>query len=193
VNAPRPPRWARLQRSAGFTLIEWMITAAVLMLLVTLAAPSVRDLIAEQRLRSAHAALVTDLQYVRTEADRQRRSLRFEVGGNDTMTCYIVFAPGMSGMCRCTNPPGDACRPRGTSEEMRTVQFPRSSGLTVTASSSRGPDATFEEVSGRSEPGDLRIELAGSVRGRVRVMVNAAGRVSSCTPDGSVRQVATCS
>lgn len=193
MSAARPSRCRRLQRADGFTLIEWMITAAVLVLLVTLAAPSVRDLIAVQRLRSAHAALVTDLQFVRSEAVRQRRSLRFEVGGDDAMTCYIVYVPGFSGVCRCTNPPGDACRPKGTSEEMRTVQFPRSSGLTVTATSSRGPDATFEEVSGRSEPGDLRIELASSVRGRVRVMVNAAGRVSSCTPDGSVRQVAPCS
>jgi type IV fimbrial biogenesis protein FimT len=193
VNARRTPGRRRPPHTAGFTLIEWMITVALLLLLVTLAAPSVRDLIAEQRLRSAHAALVTDLQFVRSEAVRQRRSLRFEVGGNDAMTCYIVFVPGFSGVCRCTNPPGNACRPRGTSEEMRTVQFPRSSGITVTATSSRGPDATFEEVSGRSEPGDLRIELASSVRGRVRVMVNAAGRVSSCSPDGSVRQVAACS
>lgn len=183
----------RRQHGAGFTLIEWMITVALLLLLVTLAAPSVRDLIAGQRLRSAHAALVTDLQFVRSEAVRQRRSLRFEVGGDDAMTCYIVYVPGISGVCRCTNPPGNACRPKGTSEEMRTVQFPRSSGLTVTATSSRGPDATFEEVSGRSEPGDLQIELTSSVRGRVRVMVNAAGRVSSCSPDGSVRQVAACS
>jgi len=189
----RPVRrmpWARHEAVRGFTLIEWMITVALLLLLVTLAAPSVRELIATQRLQSIHGALVTDLQFARSEAVRQRRSLRFEVGGNDTMTCYIVFAPGVSGNCLCTRAPGSACN--GASEEFRTVQVLRSTGITLSATSSRGPDATFEDISGRSEPGDLRIDLASAVRGQLRVTVNGTGRVSSCSPDGSVRQVARC-
>lgn len=167
-----------------------MITVALLLLLVTLAAPSVRELIATQRLQGIHGSLVTDLQFARSEAVRQRRQLRFEVGGNESMTCYIVFAPGISGNCLCTRTPGSACN--GSSEEIRTVQVPRSSGVTLAATSSRASDATFDGDTGRSEPGDLRIDLASAVRGQLRVTVNATGRVSSCSPDGSIRQVAPC-
>lgn len=178
-------------RQRAFTLLEMLVTVALVVLLVSLAAPSIRELLAVQRLQSVHAALVTDLQLVRGEAVRQRQPLIFEVGGDATMSCYILRTSAFGGGgCSCLRAPGSACQ--GAFREVRTVQVPRSSGVTLTASSSDAGIATFEPHDGSSRPGDLRIDLSSSVRGSIRVNVNAVGRVSSCSPDGSVRQVPAC-
>lgn len=178
-------------RPSGFTLLEMLITVALVVLLVSLAAPSIRELLAVQRLQNVHAALVTDLQLVRSEAVRQRQPLIFEVGGDATMSCYILRTSAFGGGgCSCLRAPGSACQ--GAFREIRTVQIPSSTGVTLTASSSAAGIATFEPHDGSSQPGDLRIDLNSTVRGAIRVNVNAVGRVSSCSPDGSVRQVPRC-
>ncbi|WP_426664593.1 GspH/FimT family pseudopilin [Rhodanobacter aciditrophus] len=57
------PRNAR-----GFTLIELMVTLAVLAILTMIAVPSFRDTIRRNRVNSASNALLADLGYARAEA-----------------------------------------------------------------------------------------------------------------------------
>ena len=185
------PRQLARNRGAGFTLLEMLVTVALVVILVALGAPSIRELLAVQRLQSVHAALVTDLQLVRGEAVRQRQSLIFEVGGDATMSCYIARTSAFgAGGCSCLNPPGSACQ--GAFREIRTVQVPRATGVSLAASSSAASIATFEPHDGSSQPGDFRIDLTSDVRGAIRVEVNAVGRVTSCSPDGSIKQVRKC-
>lgn len=63
------------QRHAGFTLVELMVTVVVLGLLLSVAVPSFRDLLAAQRLRSAANSLVSDLLLARSEALKRGRNV----------------------------------------------------------------------------------------------------------------------
>ncbi len=64
VFEPRRP-------AGGFTLIELMVTVAVVAIFASLAAPSFRQLIAKQRLRSAASALTESLWLARSEATKR--------------------------------------------------------------------------------------------------------------------------
>ncbi len=179
------------EASAGFTMVELLVVVALLVVLVSLAAPSVRELLAVQRLQAIHAGLVTDLQFIRSEAVRRRESLIFEVDGDATMSCYMLRNSAFgAGGCSCLLPPGSACT--GAFKEIRTVQIPRANSVALAASSSQGTVATFERDTGYSSPGDLRIDLSTEPRGQMRVIIGSTGRITSCSPDGSVKQVAKC-
>lgn len=58
----------RSTEHSGFTLIELMVTVAVLALLMTIAAPSFRDILESQRMRAAAFDLMADLTLARNEA-----------------------------------------------------------------------------------------------------------------------------
>ena len=60
----------------GFTLVELLIVVAVVAIILVVAAPSFRDMILMQRLRSITAQLVTDLQFARNEAVSRGTLLR---------------------------------------------------------------------------------------------------------------------
>ncbi|HYD79733.1 MAG TPA: GspH/FimT family pseudopilin [Paucimonas sp.] len=66
------------QRSAGFTLIEVIVTLTIAAVLTVLAAPSFKNLITSQRLKTASFDLVTNLTLARSEAIKQN--------GNVTIT-----------------------------------------------------------------------------------------------------------
>lgn len=61
-------------KQIGFTLIELMVTIAIMAILLTLAMPSFRDMIAANRIATQSNLLLTDLVFARSEA--VKRGLR---------------------------------------------------------------------------------------------------------------------
>jgi type IV fimbrial biogenesis protein FimT len=62
----------------GFTLIELMVTVAVVAIFSALAGPSFRQLIAQQRVKSAASALVESLWVARSEAIKLNGDVSFK-------------------------------------------------------------------------------------------------------------------
>lgn len=86
-------------RLRGFTLIELAVTLAVAAILLTLAAPSMADLLRANRLAAANNTLVTSLNVARAESLRRGRPVsicpstdqRTCSGSTDWVTGWVVF------------------------------------------------------------------------------------------------------
>src|SRR5437870_4927917 len=70
-------RAAAPRRSSGFTLIELMIVITIVVICATIAAPSFKQLIATQRVRTAASALKESLWMARAEATRRNATVGF--------------------------------------------------------------------------------------------------------------------
>jgi type IV fimbrial biogenesis protein FimT len=80
TRASSPVRGPRVLR--GLTLVELMITVAILSVALSLAAPSVSQQVANHRLQRASDGIVTGLSYARAEAARRNSSVSFTLNSD---------------------------------------------------------------------------------------------------------------
>lgn len=73
-----------MQFFRGFTLIELMVTIAVLAIIVTMAAPSFGNMLAQQNLKKSTNELIGILNQARAKAALERRSVDVELSTNET-------------------------------------------------------------------------------------------------------------
>jgi len=180
----------------GFTLVELLIAVAVIAIILVIAAPSFRDMILMQRLRSITAQLVTDLQFARNEAVSRGTLLRVSFRTNADMTCYTLYTSSVNNnRCDCRLGPGLACLNGNT--EVKTLQVPRSLSVQVSIPTTTEFDTAFafDNVTGGlfviptdrgASPFDgIRVEsFIDNARKHV-VRINRSGRPLVCTPAGS--------
>jgi len=80
---------------AGFTLIELLITIAIAAILLTLAAPSFRSMVMNNRLKAQTDGLTTALNYARSTALSQAVSVEVcPIGTLNSTTCGTNWASG---------------------------------------------------------------------------------------------------
>jgi type IV fimbrial biogenesis protein FimT len=181
--------------ASGMTIIELVVVLIVLGVIVTLAVPSMRGMMARQRVQSVHADLLTDLQLARSEvAQRSGTSTAVAVtfGGNADVSCYTVHVLGGGVDCDCTRAAGSACTP--TASEIKTTQLTRAAGVSVAASSPSGTRLEFEPPKGLVKPATagMVIDVQDAVSGRLRTTISGLGVPSVCSPDGSMRGANPC-
>jgi type IV fimbrial biogenesis protein FimT len=63
------------ERTRGFTIIELMITLAIAAILITLAAPSFKSFILDQRVRTASFEVLSTLNFARSEAIKRNANV----------------------------------------------------------------------------------------------------------------------
>ena len=198
------PRLAPTSRRChpGLTLVELMVVVSLALLVTLLAAPSLRDMIEVRRLRGVNAQLVTDLQFARSEAVRRNVNVEVQFDQDDNLSCYVVYAGSAS--CDCKGTPGAACT-SDTTTEIRTVQVLRSDAvrLDLPASTDQPRKLKMDHITGGMVPvlGDsdtpstnpFMVTFRGDHSGQLRTVINPAGRLSVCSPSGSVSGVDSCS
>jgi type IV fimbrial biogenesis protein FimT len=179
-----PMNTSRVGAQRGFTIIELMTVVVVVAVLLALAIPSFRELIARNRLEGVTSELGTDLQYTRSEAVSRNGNVGLLTGAAGT--CYTIYqeANPVAGSCNCANTP--VCT--GGPVEIKTVSF-GGTGISATASTT----FLFEPVRGSLTSADTAAVLSSSsIGGQLRADVLAVGRVKVCSPSGTFRGYPAC-
>lgn len=183
--------------AAGFTLIEAIVTVAILGVIMTLVAPSAVDWIVMQRVKSSASELVTDIRFARGESIKRGQPVVLSFKTDDgTQTCYTVHtrAAGETGTCNCTLGPSKACDVGGipgfavladTLVELKLVSV--LAGTKVELKPNRAEEK-FQALNGLPDPGvagSFDVDIDGQSSRVLRVVTNLAGRPVICAPSGS--------
>jgi type IV fimbrial biogenesis protein FimT len=163
----------------GFTLIELMVTIAIAVILISLAAPSFRSYTAKKKVEGQLAELATDIQFARSEAVSRNQNVRMSFGTN----CYVIHIPA-------TSTANSSCAVTGGTS-LRTVQILDTSTVTM-APTGALTDLIFDTVRGEATLGGLAstetqgsidVQTAASVSSsvRLRAVISKYGRVQVCS------------
>ena len=163
-------------RQRGVSLIETVMTTAVLAVASGTLLPSLSGMAQRHRLEGAVAQLETEMQYARGLAVMERRAVRFTFRADANQSCYVIHTGGPNA-CVCH---GEATVCTGTAEALRTVAYTTGGGLQVASNSS---SFMFDPVKGTVTP-TATIQLGNARGDALRLVVNILGRVRSCTPTG---------
>lgn len=96
MNSPKSRDYSSqsLKRSLGFTLIELLITISIAAILMAIAAPSFRDLIAGQKIKTASYDLMSALQFTRSEALKRNADVSLVQATGGWKNGWTVTAAG---------------------------------------------------------------------------------------------------
>lgn len=178
-------------RQLGFTLIEALVTVAILGILLAVTVPSALDWIIMQRVKAGATEMVTDIRFARGEAIKRnvRVVMTFQsIAGNQT--CYAVHTQyfNSQGPCLCSQGAGRSCdlsvdEFADTLVELKTVSVPVSTSVTMGANR----NIRFLAPNGIPEFNALtfQVNFDGQSSRQLRVVTNTAGRPQICAPSGS--------
>jgi type IV fimbrial biogenesis protein FimT len=163
-----------LQR--GFTLIEMLITIAIVALLATLAAPSFKVMLANAQIRTAAQAMSDGLQLARVEAIRRNERVIFTKGAQSAWTVTVESD-------------GSTVQSRSFSEG--------STAVVVTVTPTGATQVTFDGL-GRPRPNtdasssisqldvDVPTSLIPAASSReLRITISSGGAVRLCDPNAT--------
>jgi len=161
----------RMLACRGFTLIELMVTIAILAIVLTVAVPGFQDFIARNRLAAATNELVSALALARSEA--VKRATRVTVASADWAAGWQVFVD--------TGVAGDATD--ADDIVLRVYQSNANSGATITAHENFSTYISYlpsgvSEGSVGGGSGDFEICKAGQAR---VISISGTGRVSTAS------------
>lgn len=126
-------------RFRGFTLIELMVTISIAAILVAIAAPSFRDLVAGQKIKTASYDVVSALMYVRSEALKRNQNVSLaQATGGWQNGWTIVTASSLTLSAHEAFPSLTISGPTGSLVYGRDGRITSTAGQTFEVSSSNG-------------------------------------------------------
>lgn len=159
----------------GFGLIEALTSLAVGAIVLTVAAPSLQDLVGRRHLEGVADRLAADLHFARTEAMARNASVRIVFHPDASESCYLIHT-GSPTSCNCT-----AGAPSCSDGAMllRSVTVPAAHAQVRANIGS----ILFDPLHGTASPGGT-LRVTGASGAAVHHVVNVLGRVRSCSSAG---------
>lgn len=184
----------------GMTLVELMVTVAVVAILAAVAAPSLSEMLENNRLTALNNQLVSSLNYVRGEAVKRAYDVTMCVRNSGGTGCassggfengWIVFvdcnANNSIDTAGCNYGPGNT----NAAEEILLDTTPDFHGITVTGTGSVAPSIRYRPngaiagVSGSlvlnadTQEYEQDLNVGATARYKIKIQ-SATGRIASC-------------
>jgi type IV fimbrial biogenesis protein FimT len=174
------------QRSSlGFTLVECMVSLAVVAVSVGTAVPSWKQASERRQLEGASAQLATDIRLARSSAVALSAPVRLSFHQSNAGSCYLLHT-GRAADCQCTASGTAVCT--AGAQVIRAVGFAAEGDLRVTSNSA---SMLFDADRGTVTPtGTLNLQLRSGTT--IRQVVNIMGRARSCTPSADMPAYPAC-
>lgn len=158
---------------AGFTLVEAMVTLAILGILAAVALPAFSNMRETTRLKGLAQAVMTDMLLAQTESHKRQITITLSLRGNNGAWCYGL---NENTGCDCQTP--GACMLNG---QERTVTSSEHTGLTI-LSGVTGNQFNFRPQRRTVTAGHIKIQANGQ---EIRVVASGYGRIRECSPAGA--------
>lgn len=167
----------RFSAMRGFTLIEMMISVAVLIVLVAIAAPSFNNFFDKYRVKRAADTFSSFLINSKSEAIKRNQTVRTVITGSGATWCAGMT---VNDTCDCSSTGTSACKIDGADRVISSASF---KGVEL-----NGP-ATAYAFEFKSQRGTLTdnetVELESAAGLELNVVVSRVGRIKLCSPSGS--------
>lgn len=175
-----------MRRSAGLTLVEIMVTLAILALLMALAVPSFTPLLERWRVQQSVSAMTDTIQLARSEAIKRGGNVAIQKNANNTQGCtlattnadwgcgWLVFVDGNADGVLAANeeilqstllPPGIQVEHSSNTATMTVDRWGKMDGLSAKRF------VVFPLAAGRASPATRSICV--SAGGRIRITESA--------------------
>lgn len=167
-------------RLRGLTLIELLVTVAIVVIMAVIALPSFQGTLSRNRLSGAAESLAQDLYLARSQAlqDGCTITLTFTPASSSSWS-YSMTKPSSSS--NCLNP----CSSAGAADcTLKTVTGSNFSGITLPSTTFASNAVSYDPVRSTANAGEVVLS-ASSTGDSVKVQLGAVGKVSICTSAGS--------
>ncbi len=151
----------------GLSLLELLVTLAIIGILALIGVPAYDGMIEAQRLRAAAEALAADLRWARSEAIKRGVPVRFACTGGGHWSCSVV-----------ADADGNGSFDDAPLKLVAAADFP---SVSLAASFGGNAQTLFEPVRATASAGELVLSAASL---SARVSLSAAGAVGICGPRG---------
>ena len=195
----------------GFTIIEVMITLAVIGVLLALGAPGFVEWLQNQQIRAASEATVNGLQVARGEAVRRNTPVRFQLVSDLSSTCvlssdspttpvsvsWIVSLADPTGACDADTDSGQSPSPAGRILQKRTsaegspnaratsvfvpAAAPTQAASTVTFAALGNVIANADGTPSINRIDVTNVNVTGAMR-PLRIIITSGGSTRMCDP-----------
>lgn len=183
-------------KQQGMTLIELMVTLAVVAILASVAAPSLSTMLENNRLTALNNQIVSSINYTRGEAVKRRYNtvmcVRNSIGSNcddiDGTGGTANFASGWLVFVDCNGnkmiDAGNTCDLDGNGtvdvpEMILQDTLPNAANVTIASTFSAPRRITYRPNGSAVDNGGLTLNVSANAKYKVTVASNT-GRVSSC-------------